>query len=302
MKISKKAIVFTIIMIALFIISNFTTYLLITKVYDREIENIYSNLASTRDSVIQEIESERNNRIALENRTAETFIQLEDLLKKEAARIETGFESRLGDVFQEVEGLQAVVSELDVRSSDFSSIVDDVIKTVVSIRTDNGQGSGVFFRSDGYILTNKHVVEDASVIEVIDHNSRRFSVEVTGMAASVDLAVLKIEGSGFEYLEFAPASDIKVGERVIAIGNPIGLSFTVTEGIISAVDRRIRGIDYIQTDVPINPGNSGGPPVNAKKQIVGINTFIVADTQGLGFAIPSDTASSVADQASGIQS
>jgi len=301
MKLSKKALVFVIIMIALFIVSNFITYSLITNVYDREIENIYSNLASTRNSVIQEIESERNQRIALENRTAETFIQLEDLLKKEAARIETGFESRLGDVFQEVEGLQAVVSELDVRSSDFSSIVDDVIKTVVSIRTDTGQGSGVFFRSDGYILTNKHVVEDASVIEIIDHNSRRYPVEAIGMAASVDLAVLKIEGSGFEYLEFAPASDIKVGERVIAVGNPLGLSFTVTEGIISAVDRRIRGIDYIQTDVPINPGNSGGPLVNAKKQIVGINTFIVADTQGLGFAIPSDTASSVADQASGIQ-
>lgn len=297
MKPSKNILIFVVILIILILITNFITYSLITKIYDQEIDNIYSNLASTRDSVIQEIKSERDQRLILENKTAETFIELGDLLKKETTR----FESKIGEVFQEVEGLQAVVSELDVESSDFSSIIEDVIKAVVSIRTDTGQGSGVFFRSDGYIITNKHVVEDASAIVVIDYDSRRYSVSAIGLAPDIDLAILKVEGNGFEYLEFADSSRIRVGERVIAVGNPLGLSFTVTEGIISAVGRRIRGVDYIQTDVPINPGNSGGPLVNARKEIVGINTFIVANTQGLGFAIPSDTVAEFADQALSIQ-
>ncbi len=293
MKPSKNVLIFAVIFIILILITNFITYSLITRIYDQEIDNIYSNLVSTRDSVIQEIESERSQRLILENKTAGTFIELEDLLKKETTRVE----GRIGEVFQEVEGLQAVVSELDVESSDFSSIIEDVIKAVVSIRTDTGQGSGVFFRSDGYIITNKHVVEDASAIDVIDYDSRRYSVSAIGLARDIDLAILKVEGTGFEYLEFADSSRIRVGERVIAVGNPLGLSFTVTEGIISAVDRRIRSVDYIQTDVPINPGNSGGPLVNARKEIVGINTFIVANTQGLGFAIPSDTVAEFADQA-----
>ncbi len=293
MKVSRNLLIFGILIIIFILITNFLTYSLITRVYNKEIDNIYSNLVSTRDSVIQEIESERNQRLILENKTAETFIGLEDLLKKETTR----FESRLGEVSQEVEGLQNIVSDLDVQSSDFSAIVEDIIKAVVSIRTDTGQGSGVFFRNDGYIITNKHVVDDASAIEVVDYNSRRYAVSAIGLAPDVDLAILKVEGADFEYLEFADSSQIRVGERVIAVGNPLGLSFTVTEGIISAVDRRIRGIDYIQTDVPINPGNSGGPLVNSRKEIVGINTFIVANTQGLGFAIPSDLVKEFADSA-----
>ncbi|MBU0628196.1 MAG: trypsin-like peptidase domain-containing protein, partial [Nanoarchaeota archaeon] len=143
-------------------------------------------------------------------------------------------------------------------------------------------------------------IEDASSVYVVDYDYNKYPVSIVGTASNVDLAVLKIEyNKTFDYLDFADSSDIRVGQRVIAVGNPLGLSFSVTEGIISSVNRVVdsTGIGYIQTDVPINAGNSGGPLINSNSKIVGINTFKLLDTEGLGFAIPADAAESIAEQA-----
>jgi len=249
----------------------------------------------------------------LENKTMSNFKKLQDFFNSETTKLKLDLEtnkkatqSEISDISQKVGGLEEKSSELDsriseinVQSSDFSSIANDVIKAVVSVKTSNGQASGVIFDSRGYIMTNRHVVEGVSDIKVYDYNADTYDVEVIGVAKSVDLAVLKIVSNDtFSYLKFEDISNINVGERVIAVGNPLGLSFTVTEGIISALDRNIdsSGVGYLQTDVSINPGNSGGPLVDSSKMIVGINTLKISDTEGLGFAIPCDVAENIAEQ------
>lgn len=166
-----------------------------------------------------------------------------------------------------------------------------------------GMGSGVIINSQGYILSNNHVVRDADKVVVKLDDKREFEAKVVGGDEKTDIAVLKIEGSGFPYADLGDSDNIAVGQWVLAIGNPFGLSQTVTAGIISAKGRSHVGIadyeDFIQTDAAINPGNSGGPLVNLRGQVIGINTAIVSRSggyQGIGFAIPVNMAKSVMDQ------
>jgi len=155
-----------------------------------------------------------------------------------------------------------------------------------------GSGSGVIISPDGYILTNNHVVDGAQEVTVTMADKQAYQARVIGRDDKTDLAVLKIVATGA--LPVAPlgsSSDLKVGEWVVAIGNPFGLGHTVTAGIVSAKGRVIGAgpyDDFIQTDAPINPGNSGGPLFNMRGEMVGINTAIVASGQGIGFAIPVD--------------
>jgi len=158
-------------------------------------------------------------------------------------------------------------------------------------------GSGVIFTSDGYIVTNNHVVENADVIEVI-HNKRTYEAELIGTDPSTDLAVLKIDKTGLPTIKIGSARNLDVGEWVIAVGNPFNLTSTVTAGIVSAKGRQINILktnfpieSFIQTDAAINPGNSGGALVNVKGELVGINTAILSKTgsyAGYGFAVPVD--------------
>lgn len=168
-------------------------------------------------------------------------------------------------------------------------------------------GSGVFITSDGYILTNNHVVEKADDIQVITFDKKEYKAKVIGTDPTTDLAVIKIDGEGFKPVYFANMDNIRVGEFVIAVGNPLGLHSTVTSGIISAIGRntiRLRqssySIDYyLQTDAPINPGNSGGGLFNITGSLVGINTAIATPTGsyvGYGFAIPADLAKVIASR------
>ena len=153
-----------------------------------------------------------------------------------------------------------------------------------------GSGSGVIISPDGYILTNNHVVDAAQEVTVTMADKQVHKAQVVGRDPKTDLAVLKIDAK--ESLPVAPmgnSTDLKVGEWVLAIGNPFGLGHTVTAGIVSAKGRVIGAgpyDDFIQTDAPINPGNSGGPLFNMQGEMVGINTAIVASGQGIGFAIP----------------
>jgi len=165
-----------------------------------------------------------------------------------------------------------------------------------------GLGSGVIIKKEGYILTNYHVVERAESITVNLADGRKVKGKVVGGDPNSDLAVLKIEGNNLPAALLGDSNRIKVGQLAVAIGNPFGLQQTVTSGVISAVGRSIsegsgRVLDnLLQTDASINPGNSGGPLVNSRGQIIGINTAIISEAQGIGFAIPINTAKSVAQQ------
>lgn len=167
-------------------------------------------------------------------------------------------------------------------------------------RVQQGLGSGFIISSDGYILTNEHVIEGAQVINVsIVGRSRPVPARVVGADRELDLAVLKVDaGNNLPTLKLGSSDDIEVGNWVIAIGNPYGLDHTVTVGVISAKGRPITVEDrsyrnLLQTDASINPGNSGGPLLNLKGEVIGINTAVSAEAQGIGFAVPSDTVQSV---------
>ncbi|QQR88658.1 MAG: Do family serine endopeptidase [Myxococcales bacterium] len=167
-------------------------------------------------------------------------------------------------------------------------------------RVVRGSGSGVVIRPDGYILTNNHVVDNATRIEVMFHDKRSFVGKVVGTDPATDLAVVKIDAKGLPYASFADTNKARVGQWVVAIGSPFGLDYTVTAGVLSAVGRGGIGAneieDYLQTDASINPGNSGGPLVNLKGEVLGINTMIVGRGTGIGFAVPASLARNVSDQ------
>lgn len=159
-----------------------------------------------------------------------------------------------------------------------------------------GEGSGFFIHADGYALTNNHVIEGAADISVRTADDQIFKARVVGRDPRTDLALIKVDGKGgFPIAPLGDSSKIAIGEWVVAIGNPFGLSHTVTAGIVSAVGRsevhpdgRQMYANFIQTDASINPGNSGGPLVNTRGEVIGINSAIRGDGQGIGFAIPSN--------------
>ncbi|RME66216.1 MAG: DegQ family serine endoprotease [Nitrospirae bacterium] len=168
---------------------------------------------------------------------------------------------------------------------------------------EESMGSGVIVSSDGYILTNYHVIEDAEEIKVTLFDKRTYRARTIGVDPKTDLALIKIEEKDLPVLKWADSDRLKVGEFVLAFGNPFGLSHTVTMGIVSAKGRANVGVadyeDFIQTDAAINPGNSGGPLVNVRGEIVGINTAIFSRSggyQGIGFAVPSNMAKAVMEQ------
>ncbi|BBP00049.1 S1C family serine protease [Sulfuriferula nivalis] len=167
----------------------------------------------------------------------------------------------------------------------------------------NHLGSGVIVSTDGYILTNQHVVEAADEIQVMLHDGRTLSANIVGTDPETDLAVLKIKATNLPAITFAPSDRAAIGDVALAIGNPFGVGQTVTMGIISALGRSHLGIntfeDFIQTDAAINPGNSGGALVNTDGHLIGVNSAIYSRTggsQGIGFAIPSNLAAKIMKQ------
>ena len=169
----------------------------------------------------------------------------------------------------------------------------------------HGIGSGVIISPDGYIITNNHVVEGATDVKVTLSDRRIFEAKVIGTDPLTDLAVIKIEGTNFPNVPLGDSTELRPGQTVLAFGNPLGFRFTVTRGIISALNRPNPYNDdprkpgqYIQTDAAINQGNSGGPLVNARGEVIGINTFLISPSgafSGMGFAIPSQIVQPVMD-------
>jgi serine protease Do len=175
----------------------------------------------------------------------------------------------------------------------FKRFFKDLPQRPEQFRT-QGSGSGVIMNPDGYILTNNHVVDGAKEVTVTLADQQVYQARIVGRDAKTDLAVVKIDPKqSLPVASMGNSADLKVGEWVLAIGNPFGLSNSVTAGIVSAKGRVIGAgpyDDFIQTDAPINPGNSGGPLFNMQGEMVGINTAIIASGQGIGFAIPIDLA------------
>ena len=172
-------------------------------------------------------------------------------------------------------------------------------------RIERGEGSGVIISPDGYIVTNNHVVDRATDVQVTMSDRRILPAKVVGTDPLTDLAVIKVSGSNFSSLPLGDSTKLRPGQTVLAFGNPFGFRFTVTRGIVSALnrpnpdsDRRKPGA-FIQTDAAINPGNSGGPLVDAHGEVVGINTFLISESgvfSGMGFAIPTQIVRPVVDE------
>jgi S1-C subfamily serine protease len=203
---------------------------------------------------------------------------------------------------------------LDSYSRTITSVVGQVAEAVVHIQVQKrtsdprsrevrlmpASGSGFIISTDGFLVTNNHVIEQAEDIKVSLADGRTVNAELKGADPSTDIAVLKIDETGLKALTFSDSESLQPGQIAIAIGNPLGLQHTVTAGVVSALGRTLRANngrlidDIIQTDASLNPGNSGGPLVNSLGQVIGVNTATIASAQGLCFAVSSNLAAFVA--------
>jgi Do/DeqQ family serine protease len=212
---------------------------------------------------------------------------------------------RVGPAVVRIDSARQVSREVPdaFRNPFFRRFFGDEMPKPPEERVERGTGSGFILTSDGRMITNAHVVAGANRVKVTLKDGRTFDGKVVGVDSVTDVAVVKIEATRLPTVRLGKSETLIPGEWAIAIGNPLGLDNTVTVGIISALDRSSsqvgvpeKRVSFIQTDAAINPGNSGGPLLNARGEVIGINTAIRAGAQGLGFAIPVETAQRIADQ------
>lgn len=281
------------IIVSAFVFQGYLFYDL-KKDFDSEVKNLQSSLSSLDNKVDSQKDELEDEVSSLRRESANAIKSLGgniDTLIKESKESKEAIEE-LSEGLEELENVQIQASK------DFSLIIDDVIDSVVIVKAGNSFGSGVFV-SPEYLITNYHVVEgnpDNILIGTVDNKAYR--ADLIGYEPNIDLAVLNVRGGNFPFLEFENMNNVKTGESVIAVGSPLGLSFSVTQGIISSKQRTgPNGLSiYLQTDAPINPGNSGGPLINLNKKIVAINTWKIANVEGLGFSIKSDVAEDVYEE------
>ncbi|KHO46371.1 MAG: MucD [archaeon GW2011_AR4] len=244
---------------------------------DQQIQDSTTKQINQVTSILEDVEKQSSQQISQLNA---------DLAKTQA-------ESK-----QQLDDLSKQVSTINVKSKGFSDIIPDLLPKVVSVRTDLGLGSGAIVSSSGHVVTNYHVIKGIKALQIRDYEGNIYQGALIGYDEAKDIALLRIvSNNDFPSFTFGDSDAVRVGETVIAIGSPSGLDFTVTEGIISAVNRvGPNGLSgYLQTDVPINPGNSGGPLVDSRGEIIGINNFKLRDAESLGFAIGSNQVKDTVD-------
>jgi serine protease Do len=213
--------------------------------------------------------------------------------------------SRVGNSVVRIDASRKVATNVPAAFNDpfFREFFDSQMPNIPNEQIQRGMGSGFVVSSDGLILTNAHVVEGSDQVKVTLKDGKTYQGKVMGTDPLTDVAVIKIEATELPAVTFADSDTLQPGEWAIAIGNPLGLDNTVTTGIVSATDRSSaqvgvadKRVSFIQTDAAINPGNSGGPLLNAQGQVIGINTAIIQNAQGLGFAIPVNAARDIAEE------
>ena len=213
--------------------------------------------------------------------------------------------NRVGDSVVRIDASRTVATNVPAAFNDpfFRQFFGSQMPNIPNEQIQRGMGSGFVVSSDGLILTNAHVVEGSDGVKVTLKDGRTYDGKVMGTDSLTDVAVIKIEAEELPAVTFADSDELQPGEWAIAIGNPLGLDNTVTTGIVSATGRTSaqvgvadKRVSFIQTDAAINPGNSGGPLLNAKGEVIGINTAIIQNAQGLGFAIPVNSARDIAEE------
>ncbi|MEK6956122.1 MAG: trypsin-like peptidase domain-containing protein, partial [Nanoarchaeota archaeon] len=251
--------------------------------YDTKLDTLQKQVDGKITTLSKDVDTKTSN---VKTELTTKIDTTQQVLKNDITGLNTQLTQAKQESDEKIKGLQEDLLDINIESQDFTAIISSVTKAAVSIKTENSVGSGVIVDTRGYLVTNYHVVQGKNTLNamLIDGSTR--TARLAGYDANADVAVLKIEGT-YSKLDFANSDDVVIGEKVIAMGSPGGLDFTVTEGIISAI-RMNNGIKYLQTDVPINPGNSGGPLVNKAGKIIGINTMKISGFEGLGFAISSN--------------
>ncbi len=264
--------------------------------FDQKFRALSQEFQETKKQLNQEVQTLQEETGALTGQVQDLDTSLQE--KGRAIRDLSGEIEEVRSASEsQVQQLQQSVAKLKAEYEDFSDIIDQSVRGVVSIQTNIGSGSGFFFRSDGYILTNYHVVKGAMSAKVVTYDGNSHGVYLVGYDSGADLAVLWVNETGLDWLKLGDSSQTRVGEKVIAIGNPGGLDFTVTQGIVSAVNREdSQGNHYIQIDVPINPGNSGGPLIDTQGEVIGVNTLKREGFEGVGFALASNDVSEAAEE------
>jgi serine protease Do len=226
------------------------------------------------------------------------YSNLKDTLSELQANTQAQINSLSSNLLQLQNSTESTQQQINLlkagTSDDFSGIIQIALPSVVTVKTSAAQGTGFIISSQGYIVTNAHVLADsngnlASNIRVITNNQNTINAEFIGYDGNLDVAVLKISGQ-YPALTLGNSSKVQVGDKVIAIGNPLGLQFSVSEGIVSAINREgANGLKvYLQTDASLNPGNSGGPLIDKNGEVVGINNFKISGGESLGFALESN--------------
>ena len=266
-------------------------FLFLGNYYSDNLEDDYNSKIALLKENISQLQSELGNKQKQIETLSFKVIKSDEQIKEIGQQIKEEnkqYKLQIGELNQRL-------TDLFVESESFSEIIPNVIDSVVSVLTDSGQGSGAIISSEGHVVTNYHIIEKATKASILTYDGKLHGVELIGFDVENDLAVLKITtNKNFDYFEFGDSSELKIGQKIVALGNPAGLSFTATEGIVSSTSRLANdGLYYIQTDATLNPGNSGGPLINAQGKIIGIVDFKISGFEALGFAIPSNRAKEV---------